>query len=169
MPKLQRSRVRSQHPSAQWNLRGGRWSSADYCTNKKKKIPQKNILKKYIYIFLDARYNVHYIKHKKRWNVLTASFVQQLSPCGKLTKVVPYSRRRSYQIVWWGRSLDYPLRILPPWYKGNGKKAIHNEDRKQWVMINEILYCRSQKTCWQTITKIDAKNIRIRFLFKVPP
>ncbi len=46
MHKLQRSWVRSQHPSAQWNLRGGRWSSAEYCTNKKKKIPQKNILKK---------------------------------------------------------------------------------------------------------------------------
>jgi hypothetical protein len=32
MHKLQRSWVRSQHPSAQWNLRGGRWSSAEYCT-----------------------------------------------------------------------------------------------------------------------------------------
>jgi hypothetical protein len=31
MHKLQRSWVRSQHPSAQWNLRGGRWSSAEYC------------------------------------------------------------------------------------------------------------------------------------------
>ncbi len=46
MHKLQRSWVRSQHPSAQWNLRGCRWSSAEYCTNKKKKIPPKNILKK---------------------------------------------------------------------------------------------------------------------------
>jgi hypothetical protein len=33
MHKLQRSWVRSQHPSAQWNLRGGRWNSAEYCTN----------------------------------------------------------------------------------------------------------------------------------------
>ncbi len=33
-------------PSAQWNLRDGRWSSAEYCTNKKKRIPQKNIFKK---------------------------------------------------------------------------------------------------------------------------
>jgi hypothetical protein len=43
MQKLQRSWVRSQHPSAQWNLRGGRRSSAEYCTNKKKKkkSPQK--------------------------------------------------------------------------------------------------------------------------------
>ncbi len=46
MHKLQRSWVRSKNPSAQWNLRGGRWSSAEYCTNKKKKIPQKNIEKK---------------------------------------------------------------------------------------------------------------------------
>ncbi len=38
---------RSQHPSAQWNLRGGRWSSAEYCTNKKKK---KNHKKKKIVI-----------------------------------------------------------------------------------------------------------------------
>jgi hypothetical protein len=45
MHQLQRSRVRSQHPSAQWNLRGGRWSSAEYCT-KEKKIPPKNIEKK---------------------------------------------------------------------------------------------------------------------------
>ncbi len=38
--------VRSQHPSAQWNLRGGRWSSAEYCTNKKKKKSPKKIFKK---------------------------------------------------------------------------------------------------------------------------
>ncbi len=41
MHQLQWSWVRSQYPSAQWNLRGGRWSSAEYCTNKKKKSPQK--------------------------------------------------------------------------------------------------------------------------------
>jgi hypothetical protein len=41
---LQRSWVRSQHPSAQWNLRGGRLSSVEYC--KKKKIPQKIFKKK---------------------------------------------------------------------------------------------------------------------------
>ncbi len=41
MHQLQRSWVRSQHPSAQWNLRGGRWSSAEYCTKKKfKKSPK---------------------------------------------------------------------------------------------------------------------------------
>ncbi len=37
MHQLQRSWVRSQHPSAQWNLRGGRWSSAEYCTEQKEK------------------------------------------------------------------------------------------------------------------------------------
>ncbi len=43
MYQLHRSWVRSQHPSAQWNLRGGRWSSAEYCTNKKReKNPPKN-------------------------------------------------------------------------------------------------------------------------------
>ncbi len=41
---MQRSWVRSQHPSVQWNLRGGRWSSAEYCTEKK--IPPKNIKEK---------------------------------------------------------------------------------------------------------------------------
>ncbi len=39
MHQLQRSWVRSQYPSAQWNLRGGRWSSAEYNTKKIKKIP----------------------------------------------------------------------------------------------------------------------------------
>ncbi len=34
MHQLQRSWFRSQHPSAQWNLRGGRWSSAEYSTKK---------------------------------------------------------------------------------------------------------------------------------------
>jgi hypothetical protein len=48
MHKLQRSWVRSQHPSAQWNLRGGRWSSAEYCTNKKKKNPPKKCIEKKI-------------------------------------------------------------------------------------------------------------------------
>ncbi len=33
MHQLQRSWVRSQHPSAQWNLRGGRWSTVEYSTN----------------------------------------------------------------------------------------------------------------------------------------
>ncbi len=41
MHQLQRSWVRSQHPSAQWNLRGGRWSSAEYCTEQKRKNPPK--------------------------------------------------------------------------------------------------------------------------------
>jgi hypothetical protein len=35
MHKLQRSWVRFQHPSAQWNLRGGRWNSFEYGTKKK--------------------------------------------------------------------------------------------------------------------------------------
>jgi hypothetical protein len=40
MHQLQRSWVRSQHPSAQWNLRCGRWSSVKYSTKKKfKKSP----------------------------------------------------------------------------------------------------------------------------------
>jgi hypothetical protein len=47
MHQLQRSWVWSKHPSAQWNLRGGRWSSAEYCTEKnREKIPQKNIWQK---------------------------------------------------------------------------------------------------------------------------
>ncbi len=37
MHHLQRSWVRTQHPSAQWNLRGGRWCSVKY--SRKKKIP----------------------------------------------------------------------------------------------------------------------------------
>jgi hypothetical protein len=45
MHKLQRSWVRSQHPSAQWNLRGGRWSSAEYCMKKNKKSLKKYIKK----------------------------------------------------------------------------------------------------------------------------
>ncbi len=40
MPKLQQSWVRSQHPPTQWNLRGGRCSSVEYSTEKKKN--QKN-------------------------------------------------------------------------------------------------------------------------------
>ncbi len=51
MHQLQRSWVRSQHPSAQWNLRGGSWSSAEYCTNKKKKSPQKILQKKRFKIY----------------------------------------------------------------------------------------------------------------------
>ncbi len=35
MHQLQRPWVRSQHPSAQWNLRGGRWSRVEYSTNEK--------------------------------------------------------------------------------------------------------------------------------------
>ncbi len=40
MHQLQWSWVRSQHPSAQWNLRGGRWSSVEYSMKKNHKIPQ---------------------------------------------------------------------------------------------------------------------------------
>ncbi len=46
MHQLQVSWVRSQHPSAQWNLRGGRWSSVELVRKKYKKIPPKNIKKK---------------------------------------------------------------------------------------------------------------------------
>ncbi len=46
MHQLQRSWVRSQHPSAQWNLRGGRWSSVEYSTKKKLKNPPKYIKQK---------------------------------------------------------------------------------------------------------------------------
>ncbi len=42
MHHLQRSWVRSQHPSAQWNLRGGRWSSVKYRTKKKNPPPKKS-------------------------------------------------------------------------------------------------------------------------------
>ncbi len=43
---MQRSWVRSQHPSAQRNLRGGRWSSVEYSTKKKlKNSPPKIFLK----------------------------------------------------------------------------------------------------------------------------
>ncbi len=47
MHQLQRSGVRSQHPSAQWNLRGGRWSSAEY-NMKKQKTKQTKKKKKYV-------------------------------------------------------------------------------------------------------------------------
>ncbi len=46
MHQLQRSWVRSQHPSAQWNLRGGRWCSVEYSTKKLKNPPQKILRKK---------------------------------------------------------------------------------------------------------------------------
>ncbi len=48
MHQLQRSWVRSQHPSAQWNLRGGRWNSAEYRT---KKNPPKKYFKQKILLF----------------------------------------------------------------------------------------------------------------------
>ncbi len=41
MHQLQRSWVRSQHPAAQWNLRGGRWSSVEYSRKKIKIIMPK--------------------------------------------------------------------------------------------------------------------------------
>jgi hypothetical protein len=41
--RLQRSWVRSQHPSAQWNLMGARWSSVDYSTKKRKKKLRANL------------------------------------------------------------------------------------------------------------------------------
>ncbi len=41
MHQLQRSWVRSQHPSAQWNLRGGRWSSVEYSTKEKSNSPSR--------------------------------------------------------------------------------------------------------------------------------
>ncbi len=43
MHQLQLSWVRSQHPSAQWNRRGGRWSSVEY--SRKKNPPQKYLNK----------------------------------------------------------------------------------------------------------------------------
>ncbi len=56
MHQLQRSWVRSQHPSAQWNLRGGRWNSANIVWKKTKKSPKKifkkNILTAFMFIFL---------------------------------------------------------------------------------------------------------------------
>ncbi len=51
MHQLQRSWVRSQHPSAQWNLRGGRWSSAEFCTEKKTE------KKRLIYVRKDKKFN----------------------------------------------------------------------------------------------------------------
>ncbi len=62
MHQLQRSWVRSQHPSAQWNLRGGRWSSVDYTVvrkkNKKSPPPKKkrNHLTGYIAKFPTRNY-----------------------------------------------------------------------------------------------------------------
>ncbi len=48
MHQLQRSWVRSQHPSAQWNLRGGKWSSAEWST-KNIKNPLKKIFEKKLF------------------------------------------------------------------------------------------------------------------------
>ncbi len=54
MHQLQQSWVQSQHPSAQWNLRGGRWSSAEYSTRKKlNKSPKKYLKKNFV---RDGRY-----------------------------------------------------------------------------------------------------------------
>ncbi len=41
MHQLQRSWVRYQHLSGQWNLRGGRWSSVKYSTKKTKNSPKQ--------------------------------------------------------------------------------------------------------------------------------
>ncbi len=57
MHQLQRSWVRSQHPSAQWNLRGGRWGSAEYSMKKKwkKSPPPKKKQKKLFFLNKDPR------------------------------------------------------------------------------------------------------------------
>ncbi len=53
-----RSLVRSQHPSARWNLRGGRWSSVEYRTKKNnKKIKKIKIWENYLlYCIYMCRY-----------------------------------------------------------------------------------------------------------------
>ncbi len=70
MHQLQRSWVRSQHPSAQWNLRGGRWSSAEYCTEQKEKKSPKKILKKKKVCFLTNNNEHHQIKRERCVEVL---------------------------------------------------------------------------------------------------
>jgi hypothetical protein len=60
MPKSQQSWVRSQHPSTQRNLRGGRWSSVEYSTQRKKKSKNPSV---YIYFPLEL-YNIHIISVK---------------------------------------------------------------------------------------------------------
>jgi hypothetical protein len=82
MHQLQRSWVRSQHPSAQWNLRGGRWSSAEYSTKEKEKIPQKNIRKKtnlgskHVWLWNTAVLCAQYTLQCRYNQVPSCSFVQ---------------------------------------------------------------------------------------------
>ncbi len=83
MHQLQRSWVRSQHPSAQWNLRGGRWSSAEYCTNKKKKSPQK-IFKQSHFTLPQVSHIIAEIRNKIRFNI--QYFTRHFNGCARMQR-----------------------------------------------------------------------------------
>jgi hypothetical protein len=120
MHQLQRSWVRSQHPSAQWNLRGGRWSSAEYCTaKKKKKSPQKILKKKTL-----TNHHIHLCLFKLGCDVhaLLSSVLYILSG-ENITAVYSTTRRRWDQNTTqvanrldWAEATYVCLLHLTPWY-----------------------------------------------------
>ncbi len=77
MHQLQRFWVRSQHPSAQWNLRGGRWRSAEYTVVRKKKWKSPPPQKKKINLSAFSKAN---LRSNSLWDALIV-FVNNLAVC----------------------------------------------------------------------------------------
>ncbi len=103
MHQLQRSWVRSQHPSAQWNLRGGRRSNVDYGT--KKKSPKKHLKKGYLSAVLDPSspqvHGVHtrlqiqapalHLKYSSRFTVPCFTLTSSVADPGCLSRILIFT------------------------------------------------------------------------------
>ncbi len=98
MHQLQQSWVRSQHPSAQWNLRGGRWSSVEYSTKTNKKSPKKYWEDSLLHWCF---YNLYW--HSAIW--LTAAmycrwYITYLHYCIRYSCMIQVPQLHSVQDIW---------------------------------------------------------------------
>jgi hypothetical protein len=64
---LQHPWVQIQHPPAQWNLRGGRWSSVEYCKWCTRKNPQKIPLLHNLSDFFTLKPLYRSFRHQRGW------------------------------------------------------------------------------------------------------
>ncbi len=97
MHQVQRSWVRSQHPSAQWNLRGSRWSSAEYSTEKN---PPKKYFKK-----RPSRFEIFILLPG---TPLTGIEFRKRLPCGEAERA-----RKAIRTFFLLRQLSLSLQNLP--------------------------------------------------------
>ncbi len=184
MPKSQQSRVQSQHPPTQWNLRGGIWSSVEYIKKSRPKMADNFLRERLQKEGYSGRHSGWSQCHdSKKGGVIYLSLFHAWTKIKKSWNVRPqstYRGRREIGEVYLSSQLEHTPLLCLWWqieWKVVGEKSprtrlgwlYHNDDVRQKVAIAlSVYFVYTTSFCLAGIEYYNRKNLPILAPFPLP-